>query len=184
MIVKDLKTYVVANPPPHNGGAYFVFLKLTTDTNIEGFGEAYGVPFHPAKVAQLIEDVVARYVIGRDPFKIESFWRIVYSSGYSQHPDLSLMGVLSSIEMACWDIVGKELGQPIYNLLGGQVHEKLRSYTYLYPAADNETKNALSVVDAFGDPELTPKRAVHYLEQGFTAVKFDPVMPMSAFDPR
>ena len=184
MRIADVKTYVVANPPPHHGGAYFVFLKLTTDDNIEGFGEVYGVPFHPRRVAQLIEDVVERYGLGWDPFRIESLWRIVYSSGYTQHPDLSLVGVLSGVEMACWDIVGKALDQPIYNLLGGQVHEKLRSYTYLYPPPESETKDVLSVADAFGDAELAPERAAHYVDQGFTAVKFDPVMPMSAFDPR
>ena len=184
MKIVDVKTYVVANPPPHNGGAYFVFLKLTADNGIVGFGEVYGVPFHPHRVSDLIEDVVERYVIGWDPFKIESMWRIIYSSGFSQHPDLSLFGVLSGIEMACWDVIGKALDQPIYNLLGGQVHEKLRSYTYLYPAPETETRDVLSVTDAFGDAEVGPSRATHYMDQGFTAVKFDPVMPMSAFDPR
>lgn len=184
MKIRDIKTYVVANPPPHHGGAYFVFVKLITDDNVEGIGEVYGVPFHPHKVTQLIEDVGERYVIGRDPFKIESLWRIVYSSGYSQHPDLSLVGVLSGIEIACWDIVGKTLNQPIYNLLGGQVHEKLRSYTYLYPPEESATKDAMSVADAFGDADIAPEQASHYVSQGFTAVKFDPVMPMSAFDPR
>jgi len=170
MKIADIKTYVVANPPPYHGGEYFVFLKLTTDDGIEGFGEAYGVPFH----------------IGSDPFKIERLWRIIYSSGFTQHPDLSLVGVLSAIEMACWDIIGKALNQPIYNLLGGQVHEKLRSYTYLYPAPDDlvETEDALAIANVFDDPERAPKRAAQYVEQGFTALKFDPVMPMSAFDPR
>ena len=123
MKIKELKTFVVANPPPYNGGLYFVFLKLKTDNGIEGVGEVYGVPFHPDKVVLLIEDVVERSVIDWDPFRIESLWRIIYSSGYSQHPDMTLMGVLSGIEMACWDILGKALNQPIYNLLGGQVHE-------------------------------------------------------------
>ena len=71
MKITDLKTYVVANPPPHRGGPYFVFLKLTTDDNVHGFGEVYGVPFGPSKVTQLIEDVVDRHVIGWDPFNIE-----------------------------------------------------------------------------------------------------------------
>ena len=184
MKIKDVKTWVVANPPPHHGGAYFVFLKLTTDNNIQGFGEVYGVPFHPDKVTQLIEDVVERYVVGWDPFRIESLWRIIYSSGFTQHPDLSTSGVLSGIEMACWDILGKALDQPVYNLLGGQVREKLRSYTYLYPATVGEPDDYIGVADAFGDAELTPARAAAYVEQGFTAVKYDPVMPMSAFDPR
>lgn len=177
MIIKDLKTFVVENPPPHFGGPYWIFVKLTTDTGIEGVGEVYCMPFHPRVVERMIEDVFQRNVMGSDPFKIERLWRIVYSSGYTQRSDLSVMGILSGIEMACWDIIGKELNKPVYELLGGQVHEKLRSYTYLYPR-ESDTANV------YLDPDLAAERALHYLEQGFTAVKFDPVGPYSAFDPR
>ena len=177
MKITDVKTYVVGNPPPHFGGRYWVFLKLTTDGGVAGFGEVYSVPFHPATVAKMIEDVCERQVIGSDPFRIERLWRIVYSSGFSQRPDVSLMGVLSGIEMACWDIVGKELGRPVHDLLGGRVHERLRSYTYLYPEEGDEG-------DVYSDPELAAERACAYVKQGFTAVKFDPVGPYSAFDPR
>jgi 2-dehydro-3-deoxyphosphogalactonate aldolase len=177
MKIRDLKTYVVGNPPPHYGGLYWIFLKLTADDGIEGFGEVYSVPFHPQVVEKMIEDVVDRYVIDSDPFKIERLWRIVYSSGFTQHPDLSLLGILSGIEMACWDIIGKELNKPIYELLGGQVHEKIRSYTYIYPEKPGEAW-------VFTDPERAATRAAAYVKKGFTAVKFDPVMPMSAFDPR
>jgi 2-dehydro-3-deoxyphosphogalactonate aldolase len=177
MKVSDVKTYVVENPPPQFGGPFFVFLKLTTDHGVEGFGEAYGIPFHPQIAAQMIEDVCQRFVLGADPFKIEQLWRIIYSSGYTQHPDLTLVGVLSAIEMACWDIVGKELDRPIYDLLGGQVHEKLRSYTYLYPEETDRT-------DVYRDPILAAERAAEYVQLGFSAIKFDPVGPYSAFDPR
>jgi 2-dehydro-3-deoxyphosphogalactonate aldolase len=177
MKIVDIETYVVGNPPPHFGGLYWIFLKLTTDHNLVGYGEVYSVPFQPHVVAQMIEDVCARYVIGADPFKIERLWRIIYSSGYTQRPDTSLLGVLSGIEMACWDIIGKEVDKPIYELLGGQVHEKLWSYTYLYPEDSDET-------NVYSDPELAAERAVEYVKQGFTAVKFDPVGPYSAFDPR
>ena len=190
MKIAEVKTYVVGNPPPHRGGPYFVFVKLTTNDGIEGLGEEYGVPFHPNVVAKMIEDVGERHVLGADPFQIERLWRIVYSRAYSQHPDLALMGVLSAIEMACWDIVGKSLDQPIYNLLGGRVHEKLRSYTYIYPSPDDfsssdvEDMDPIEIGNVFGDAERAPKRAAQYVSQGFTAVKFDPIMPMSAFDPR
>ncbi len=177
MKITDVKTYVVENPPPHYGGLYWVFIKLTTDNGVEGIGEAYSVPFHPQIVARMIEDVCERYVMGSDPFKIERLWRIIYSSGYTQRSDLSIMGVLSAIEMACWDIIGKELNKPIYELLGGQVHEKLRSYTYLYPQKSDKT-------NVYSDTELAAERAAEYVKQGFTAVKFDPVGPYSAFDPR
>lgn len=177
MKITEAKTYVVANPPPHFGGAYFIFLKLTTDTGVTGFGEAYSIPFHPHIAAQMIEDIVDRHVIGADPFKIEQLWRIIYSGGYTQRPDTSIMGVLSAIEIACWDIIGKEVGKPVYELLGGQIHERLRTYTYLYPRASDPT-------DVYIDPDLAAQRAVDYVDQGFTAVKFDPVGPYTAFDPR
>jgi galactonate dehydratase len=152
MKLKDIKTFVVGNPPPHYGGRYFVFVKLITDHNVEGLGEAYCVPFHPHLVAKMMEDVFDRYLRGEDPHNIERLWRRVYSAGFSQHPDLSLMGVLSALEMACWDIVGKEAGQPAYNLLGGRVHERLRTYTYIYARPGDAT-------DVYQDPDLAAARA-------------------------
>ena len=56
------------------------------------------------------------------------------------------MGPVSALEMACWDIVGKAAGVPVYELLGGRVHESLRSYTYLYPLGDD-------VGDVYLDPD-------------------------------
>jgi 2-dehydro-3-deoxyphosphogalactonate aldolase len=177
MKIAEAETFVVGNPPPHFGGRYFVFLKLVTDGGVTGVGEVYGVPFHPHVVAAMIEDVCERHVLGADPFEIERLWRIVYSSGYTQRPDTSLIGVLSGIEMACWDIVGKELDRPVHELLGGRLHERLRSYTYLYPEESDQA-------DVYRDPDLAAQRASEYVAQGFTAVKFDPVGPYSAFDPR
>jgi len=173
----DIKTYVVGNPPPHYGGRYFVFVKLTTEANVEGIGEAYCVPFDPHLVEKMLVDVFNRYMRNEDPHHIEKVWRRVYSAGFTQHPDLTLMAVLSALEMACWDIVGKEANQPVYNLLGGQVHERLRSYTYIYARPGDET-------DVYSDPDLAAARAVEYLQQGFTALKFDPAGPYTAFDGR
>ncbi len=177
MKITAVKTYVVGNPPPHFGGLYWIFLKLTTDSGVEGYGEVYSVPFHPRVVEHMIEDVCDRCVIGADPFKVEKLWRVIYSSGFTQRPDTSIMGILSGIEMACWDIIGKELDKPVYELLGGQVWERLRSYTYLYPKESDTTS-------VYSDPELAAQRALEYVEMGFTAVKFDPVGSYTAFDPR
>ena len=177
MRLQQIRTFVVGNPPPHNGGRYFIFAKLTTADGIAGIGEAYGVPFEPHHVARLIEDVFGRYLEGEDPHDLERIWRRVYSSGYSQRPDLTLMGVLSALEMACWDIIGKAAGQPVYKLLGGRVHERLRTYTYIYARPGDRT-------DVYQDPDLAAERAAEYLAQGFTALKFDPLGPYSAFDGR
>ena len=177
MKLKKIKIFVVGNPPPHFGGRYWIFVKLITDKDIVGYGEIYSVPFHPNVVSKMIEDVFDRYVKNRDPFKIEKLWRTIYSSGYTQRPDISLMGIISGIEMACWDIIGKELGKPIYELLGGQVHNKLRSYTYLYPKKSDKN-------DVYSNAGLAAERAQEYNEKGFTAIKFDPVGAYSPLDPR
>jgi len=175
MKITDVKTFVVGNPPPHFGGKYFIFLKLTTDSGVSGYGEVYAATFGPHVVAKMIEDVCERHVIGSNPFKIEKLWRNVYGAGYTLRPDVSVMGVLSGIEMACWDIVGKELNKPVYELLGGQVHERLRSYTYLYPAED-ETE------DFYHDADRSAERAAEYVAQGFTALKFDPAGAYTVYD--
>ena len=177
MKLSDIQTFVVGNPPPHFGGRYFVFVKLTTACGISGVGEAYCVPFAPHLVAKMIEDVFVRYAEGNDPHDIETLWRRVYSSGFTQHPDLTVMGVLSALEMACWDIIGKAANQPIYKLLGGRVHERLRAYTYIYPRPGDRS-------DVYHDPDLAAERAGEYLAQGFTALKFDPAGAYSAFDGR
>lgn len=172
MKIIELKTYVVEVPPPHRGGQNWVFVKLITDNGIDGIGEAYDVPFDPHAIVPLIQTTGERFVINTDPFKIEHLWRRIYASGYDQHPDLTKMGVISAIEMACWDIIGKALDQPVYNLLGGQYHERLRSYTYLYPSSTAEPEQQRNV---HTDPQLAGERAAAYMKMGFTAVKFDPV---------
>ena len=177
MRLTDIETFVVGNPPPHFGGRYFVFAKLTTDDGVTGLGEAYCVPFSPHLVAEMIKDMFDRYVRGQDPHDIEVIWRRVYSAGFTQHPDLSVMGVLSAIEMACWDIIGKAAGRPVHKLLGGRVHERLRAYTYIYPRPGDQT-------DVYHDPDLAAERSAEYLKMGFTALKFDPAGPYSAFDGR
>ncbi len=177
MKLTQLRTFVVGNPQPGVGGRYFIFVKLTTDHNVHGVGEAYCLPFHPKVVTGMLEDVFERYFLEQDPHDIESLWRRVYSAGYTQHPDLSLMAVLSALEMACWDIICKEAGQPVYKLLGGRVHERLRSYTYIYARPGDKT-------DVYQDPDLSAERAAEYVAQGFTAIKFDPAGPYSAFDGR
>src|SRR6201997_3727325 len=177
MKLTQLRTFVVGNPQPGVGGRYFIFVKLTTDHNVHGVGEAYCLPFHPRVVSAMLEDVFGRYFFEQDPHDIEPIWRRVYSAGYTQHPDLSLMAVLSALEMACWDIIGKEAGQPVYKLLGGRVHERLRSYTYIYARPGDRT-------NVYQDPDLAAERAAEYLAQGFTALKFDPAGPYTAFDGR
>jgi len=170
MKIAAIETFVVGNPPPSYGGKYFVFVKLTTDDGIVGYGEAYAATFGPHVVAAQLVDVAEMHLLGHDPFQIERFWRSAYGRGFTQRPDVSLQGTMSALEMACWDIIGKAVGKPVYDLLGGRVHDRLRSYTYLYP---RETDAA----NVYVDPELAAERAAEEVARGFTAVKFDSMGP-------
>ncbi len=185
MVIQDIKTWVVGNPPPQTGGRYFIFVKLVTDGGVTGFGEAYNATFDPHLTAKLIEDVAFRYLLGRDPHNIETFFRNAYSSGFSQRPDITMMGCVSALEMACWDIIGKEAGQPVYNLLGGRVHETLRTYTYLYPQSGSVYPDEAEGADSrnvYNDPTMAAEAAVACVDQGFTAIKFDPAGPYTIYD--
>ncbi len=179
MKLESVKVFVVGNPPPSFGGRYFIFLKLRTACGIEGVGEVYSATFGPHVVAKMIEDVFQRRFEGQDPSGIETLWRRVRNSGFSLRPDPTLMGVMSGLEMACWDIVGKSADKPVYALLGGLVRERLRSYTYIYPDVAAGDTDAI-----YKNAERSAERAHEYLKQGFTALKFDPVTPYSVFDPR
>ena len=135
MKLQEIETFVVANPPPRHGGRYFIFLRLKTACGITGVGEIYNATFAPHLCAAMAVDVFERQFDGADPHDVERLWRRTYGAGFTMRPDVTVMGVLSGLEMACWDIIGKAAGQPVHKLLGGRVHEGLRSYTYLYPAA-------------------------------------------------
>lgn len=174
MKIASLKTYVAAVPPPHIGGMYWIFVELETDCGIKGIGEIYDTAFHPSGLVPLIEDVFQRYLLDHDPHRIERFWRAAYSSGFTQRPDPTMMGIVSGLEIACWDIIGKAANRPVSDLLGGTVHEKLRAYTYLYP------KNAAGEYD-YNNPDLAAEEAVRVVEMGFTAVKFDPAGPYTNY---
>jgi galactonate dehydratase len=166
MKITEVKTYVVGTPPPHRGGFNWVFVKLMTDEGICGYGEVGSTRVNERTSVELLKEMGEYFVVGSDPFKIELLWRRLYT-GYQgfQHPDMLRLPVISAFEMACWDIVGKAVNQPVYNLLGGLYNEKLRAYSYIYGwwAGD--------------PPEKAAERAAYYADQGFTAMGFDPVQP-------
>ncbi len=174
MQIERLETHIVAVPPPYIGGMYWIFVSLTTRCGITGIGEVYASTFHPKVMEQALKDVFERYLQGHDPHHIERFYRECYSSGFTQRPDLTMMGAFSGLEMACWDIIGKACDKPVYELIGGKVFDKLRSYTYLYPVDKNGQYN-------YDNPELAAECAIANKELGFTAVKFDPAGPYSAY---
>ena len=177
MKLAAIETFVVGNPPPKRGGNYFLFVKLTTACGIVGYGEMYTASFGGHTVAKMAEDVFEREMLNEDPFQIEKMWRRVYSRGFSSRPDISLMGVMSGLEMACWDIIGKACDKPVHALIGGKLHERLRSYTYIYPDDDMDEN------EFYNDPDASAEMAARYVKEGFDAVKFDPAGAYTPLDP-
>ena len=101
-------------------------LKMFTDEGIIGYGEPMNYE-HWRVVAQAVDDM-AEYLVGKDPLQIEDHWQAMYRSSYSRSMPV-LVGALSGIEMAMWDVFGKVVGLPVWKLLGGSVRNRIRVYT-------------------------------------------------------
>jgi galactonate dehydratase len=171
MKLRDLEVIVTAPPAPGWGGRYWILVKLTTDYGIVGWGECYASSVGPEAMRGVIEDVFARHMAGENPENIELMFRRAFSSGFTQRPDLSVMGAFSGLEIACWDILGKARDRPVYALLGGQMNDRIRAYTYLYPLPHHP-------LNAFWtSPEMAAESALDCVERGYTAIKFDPAGP-------
>ena len=171
MKLRDLEIFVVGTPPPGWGGRYWIFVKLTTDNGVTGYGEVYAASVGPQAMRAVIEDVFARHMLGENPENIERMFRRAYSSGFTQRPDLTVMGAFSGLEIACWDILGKAHDRPVYALLGGLMNERVRSYTYLYPQPGQD------MATFWSSPEMAADCAAEMVALGFTAVKCDPAGP-------
>jgi len=179
MKLKDIKTWVTV-PPSGIGGSFWVIVKITTDNGIEGIGECYGIPVSGDIACAMVEDTFERFVAGEDPHHIETLFRRVYSAGFTQRPDVSMMGVFSGIEIAIWDILGKAHEEPLYQLIGGRFHERIRTYTYLYPKSPApDGRPGGDSPDVYHDGDAAAERALEYIEMGFTAIKQDPAGPYS-----
>ncbi len=171
MKIKDLEIFVVAPPAPGWGGRYWIFPKITTDDGIVGYGECYASTVGPKAMIAVIEDVFERHMLGENPENIELMYRRVYSSGFTQRPDPTVMGAFSGLEIALWDILGKARNRPVWALIGGRMNQRVRSYTYLYPDPNEDA------AEFWVNADMTAQAAARAVKQGFTAVKFDPAGP-------
>lgn len=172
MKLTDLDIIVTAPPAPGWGGRYWILVKLTTDTGITGWGECYAATVGPEAMRAVITDVFARHMAGMNPERIELMFRRVYSSGFTQRPDPTVIGAFAGLEIACWDILGKDRGRPVHALIGGKVNDRVRAYTYLYP-----TRPHHSLPEFWVNPDWTAESAVDMVAKGYTAIKFDPAGP-------
>lgn len=171
MKLRELDIIVTAPPAPGWGGRYWILVKLTTDTGVTGWGECYAASVGPEAMRAVITDVFERHMEGENPENIELMFRRAYSSGFTQRPDLTVMGAFSGLEIACWDILGKDRDRPVWALLGGKINDRLRAYSYLYPLPHHP------VADFWSSPEMAAESARDLVARGYTAVKFDPAGP-------
>jgi len=167
----DLDIIVTAPPAPGWGGRYWILVKVSTDTGLTGWGECYAASIGPEAMEAVIRDVFTRHMLDENPENIERMFRRVYSSGFTQRPDLTVMGAWSGLEIACWDILGKDRDRPVHALIGGRMNDRIRAYSYLYPLPDHD------LTDYWTSPEMAGESAADLLSRGYTAMKFDPAGP-------
>lgn len=149
MKITRLETFVVGNPWKN-----WVFVKVHTDEGLTGVGEATaGMSAKPAE-AQVQE--LARFVIGEDPLQPERLWHKMYKGLF-----LGVNIAMNAIEIACWDILGKSLGVPVWKLLGGKQRPRLRVYANGWYQGPR-------------DPGFFAEAAAAVVERGYTALKIDP----------
>jgi galactonate dehydratase len=171
MKLRDLDIIITAPPAPGWGGRYWILVRLTTDTGITGWGECYASSIGPEAMRHVIADVFDRHMAGENPENIELMYRRVYSSGFTQRPDLTVMGAFSGLEIACWDILGKHRDRPVHALIGGRMNARIRAYSYLYPLAHHD------MGEFWTSPAMHAESAADLVNRGYTAVKFDPSGP-------
>ena len=145
-----------------SGVRNYMFVKVETDEGITGWGEATSGPM---AVATMVEEF-GEQLIGKDPGRIEQHWQTLYHH-FHVRGGVVQMSAISGIEIALWDIKGKALGAPVYELLGGPMRDRI----WCYGRWDGAT------------PELAVERALSFTEQGITALKGDPFDHRGLFIP-
>jgi len=141
----------------------WLFLKITTDGGVEGWGEPV-VEGRADTVAAAVKEM-GDYLVGADPTKIEDLWQTLYRGGFYRGGPI-LMSAISGIEQALWDITGKMAGLPIHRMMGGAVRDKMRVYSWIG-----------------GDrPDDVVTEAKKRVDAGMTAVKMNGTEEMAWID--
>ena len=155
MKIKGVRTFLV-DPGSHK---QWLFVKVEADGGLHGWGECYTqVDRDRAIEAHVL--ALGRYLVGRSVFDIKHFTHLAYTDFGSKRGSMDLYSAISGLEQACWDIAGKALGQPVYNLIGGAFRTRIRVYANGW-AGDR-------------DPEAVATAARAVVDKGFSALKFDP----------
>jgi galactonate dehydratase len=159
MKISDLSIHVMGTP-----WRDLTYVVLTTDEGLQGVGETRMIN-HTEALRGYLAEAAPTHVLGSDPFDIESLVQRMKFGDYGRSGEIVMSGV-ACVEMACWDIVGKALGQPVWRLLGGKVRDKVKAYA-----------NGWYTVER--SPEEFHAAARRVVERGYQALKLDPFGPGS-----
>ncbi len=165
MKITNIKSFLV-HPFSSNSDwiiqKHWLLVKVETDNGIEGWGEAFTLKDRERSITQHITELTP-YLLGKSPFCIKRFTQMVYDTFAERRGSVDLFCALSGIEQALWDIVGKSLNTPVYNLLGGPCRDKIRVY------ANGWSRGATT-------PEEMAQRALKVVKLGFSALKLYPFL--------
>jgi len=139
-----------------------LLVKVETDEGIIGWGEANTMADRELCINQHVASL-SRYLLGKNPFHIKKFTEMVWHIFAERRGAVDLFCAMSGIEQALWDIVGKSLDTPVYNLFGGPLRDKIWVY-------------GTGWTRGYKTPEDLAQRAVEVVKLGFTAIKFYPFM--------
>ncbi|WP_155920179.1 MULTISPECIES: mandelate racemase/muconate lactonizing enzyme family protein [unclassified Mycolicibacterium] len=158
--VHSINTYLVDSGTTKN----WLFVQLRTENGLTGWGECYTAPDREHAIRAVTERL-ADHLIGASVFDIRRFTQMAYQDAATKRGSMEFFCAVSGIEQALWDVVGKTLDQPIYNLLGGATQDRIRVYANGWsfsPAGGlNPTESVLTAAEAM-------------VEAGFDALKLDP----------
>lgn len=172
MKITNVRSWIVKIPWDHNPGAgvvrdpgsrAFIFVQVDTDAGVTGWGEVttYPGPVANRAVAAYINEI-GEWLRGEDPSQIEAIWQRTFRAMTYVGTRGATTAAISAVDIALWDIRGKVLGQPIYNLLGGPVRDRIALYCHPY---GNQS------------PETIVPAAKEIQAAGFKAFKMDPMLP-------
>jgi len=154
MKISSVEIYLIPNP-----WKGWVFIKVLTSNGEEGIGEATHY-FGQRAVKSIYRDV-KEFILGEDPFKVEKIWYRMFKEAGSSLKDATKISLMSGIEVACWDIIGKHFGVPIFQFFGGAVRDKVKVYA-------NGWYRGIKQLEDWGE------RAREVVRRGYKAIKFDP----------
>jgi galactonate dehydratase len=135
------------------------FVRVLTDEGVEGIGEVRMLN-HTDALRGYFSEAVPNHILGSDPFNVEDLVQRMFRNDFARAGEIA-MSAISTVEVACWDIMGKALGQPVYRLLGGAVRDRIKAYA-----------NGWYTVER--TPQEFHAAAKRVLEKGYRALKFDP----------